>query len=55
MQIEFKTNENKEYKIDGIRDNMVNAKESAKQLLELSYQIFKKAILKKKILKSLYW
>ena len=39
MQLEFEAGNNKEYKVDGIRDSAVYAKESASQLLGLYYLV----------------
>ena len=39
LNFEFETGNNKEYEIDGIRDNTVYARELAGQLLELYYLV----------------
>ena len=39
MQLEFEVGDNKKYEVDGIRDNVVYAKESAGQLSGLYYLV----------------
>ena len=39
MQLKFETGDDKEYKINGIRDSAVYARESARLLLKLYYLV----------------
>ena len=39
MQLEFKADNNKEYKVDGIQDSAVYVRESAGQLSRLYYLV----------------
>ena len=47
MQLEFKASDNKKYKVEGIQDNAVYARELAGQLLRLYYLILWKGYPKK--------
>ena len=53
-KLEFNTGNNKEYKIEIIRNYAIYAKKAEKYLLSLYYLVFWKTIQRKKILENLF-